>query len=176
MNIEKNKVIKVDYVLKNSEGTIIDSSEGMEPLEYLHGHNNIIAGLESALEGKKVGDDFNISVHPAQAYGERDENAFTLIPLEKLQHIPNLEVGLKLQIPGPNGAQIVTISKIDDKEVTIDTNHPLAGELLNFDVKVIDIRDASEEEISHGHIHIQHQHGEEQGCSSGGGCSGCGQH
>ena len=161
MLIADQHVIAIDYTLTNETGEVLDSSEGSEPLVYLHGAGNIIAGLENALTGKAVGDELEVSVEPADAYGEYSAELITNIGREMFEGVDQLEVGMQFHASAPyGGMQIVTIRDIEGDEVTIDGNHPLAGQQLNFKVKIASIRAASEEEIAHGHVHGEggHQH------------------
>jgi FKBP-type peptidyl-prolyl cis-trans isomerase SlyD len=153
MQVAKNKVVSIDYTLKNDAGEVIDSSEGHEPLLYLHGAQNIVPGLEIALEGKAAGDRIQVSIAPAEAYGERNEALQQAVPREAFQGVEDLEVGMQFRAESDAGQQIVTITAIEGDEVTVDGNHPLAGETLNFDVTVVEVRDASAEELEHGHVH-----------------------
>jgi len=149
MQITSGKVVSMDYTLTDDSGKTLDSSDGGEPLTYLHGNDQIVFGLEKALNGKKVGDSFQVKVEPAEGYGVRDEAKLMTIPRAKVQGVPNLKEGLQLQ----SGQQVVTVTKIAGDEVTLDANHPLAGETLNFAVTVRAVRAATAEEISHGHVH-----------------------
>lgn len=161
MTISQGKVVSIHYTLKNNAGDVLDSSDGGDPLGYLHGAQNIIPGLETALEGKVVGDELNVSVEPKDAYGEHDETKIQAVPKEMFEEGTELNVGQEFYAQGPNGEHItVTIREVKDNEVVVDGNHPLAGETLHFDVKIIDIREASAEEIEHGHVHGPggHQH------------------
>lgn len=160
MKIEKNKVVSIDYKLTGSDGQVIDSSEGREPLAYLHGNGNIVSGLEEALEGKTTGDMLNVSVPPEKGYGLRDEAKTVEVPKDKLQGVQEINPGMQFQAQTPEGPQIFTVSKVGETSVTLDGNHPLAGATLNFDVQVREVRDASAEEVSHGHVHGPggHQH------------------
>jgi len=153
MQVAKNKVVAIDYTLKNDAGEVIDSSEGQEPLHYLHGNQNIVPGLEQALEGKESGDRVQVSVTPSEGYGERNDTLQQVVPREAFQGIDDLEVGMQFRAESDTGQHIVTIMAIDGDEVTVDGNHPLAGETLNFDVTVVDVRDATSEELEHGHVH-----------------------
>ena len=161
MLIADQHVIAIEYTLTNEAGEVLDSSEGSEPLVYLHGAGNIIAGLENALVGKAVGDELEVSIEPADAYGEYSAELITNIGREMFEGVEQLEVGMQFHASAPDGGmQIVTIRDIEGDEVTIDGNHPLAGQQLNFKVKVASVRAASEEEIAHGHVHGEggHQH------------------
>jgi FKBP-type peptidyl-prolyl cis-trans isomerase SlyD len=153
MQISKHKVVTIDYTLKDDDGDVIDSSAGGEGLVYLHGANNLIPGLESALEGKAKGDEVAVRVAPEDAYGERDDGLRQAVPREMFGE-EEINVGAQYHAAGPNGEQlVVTVVSANDEEVTVDGNHPLAGVPLNFAVTVLDIRDATEEEVSHGHVH-----------------------
>lgn len=153
MQIAKNYVVEFDYTLKNNDGEMLDTSQGKAPLAYLHGSKNIIPGLEKELEGKKEGDQFKISIPPAEGYGERNEQMVTSVPRSDLSQVPDIDVGMQLQAQTPQGVQVFTIVELDDENVTLDANHPLAGVTLNFDIKVVAVREATTEEIEHGHVH-----------------------
>jgi FKBP-type peptidyl-prolyl cis-trans isomerase SlyD len=158
--VEKNKVVSFDYTLKDSDGNQLDSSMGRQPLTYLHGAGNILPGLEARLSDKTVGDTVLAVLEPEDAYGRRDEAQMAKVPRENLQGIENLAVGMELQAQTPGGPRIVRVADVDDESVTIDANHPLAGVTLHFDVTVTEVRDATAEEIEHGHAHGEggHQH------------------
>lgn len=161
MLIANQHVVAIDYTLSNDAGEVIDSSAGAEPLVYLHGAGNIIAGLEKALLGKAVGDELDVSIEPEEAYGEYSAELITNLGREMFEGVDELEVGMQFHASAPDGGmQIVTIRDIDGDQVTIDGNHPLAGQQLNFKVKVVSVRAASEEELAHGHVHGEggHQH------------------
>lgn len=153
MKIAARTVALIDYTLTDAEGTVIDSSEGQEPLAYLHGAGNIIPGLEKALEGKEAGDVLKVTVPAAEAYGERDDQALEVIQRNQVQMDEEIQVGMQLHAHGPHGAQILTVVEVDGDEITLDANHPLAGMDLTFDVKVVVVRDATVEELAHGHVH-----------------------
>jgi len=153
MNISNNCVVSIHYTLTNSEGTVIDSSEGQEPLAYLHGAGNIIPGLEKALVGKVVGDKFNVSIPAAEAYGVRDDSMVQELPSNMFSGIDQIEVGMEFHAETEQGLQVVTVTKVEGDTVTIDGNHPLAGVDLTFAVEVAEIRQATEEELAHGHAH-----------------------
>lgn len=161
MLIADQHVVAIEYTLTDKAGEVIDSSEGSEPLVYLHGAGNIIPGLENALAGKTVGDELEVSIEPEQAYGEYSAELIQIIGREMFEGVDELEVGMQFHASAPDGGmQVVTIREIEGEQVTIDANHPLAGQQLNFKVKIASVRAASEEEIAHGHVHGEggHQH------------------
>jgi len=159
MLIAANKAVSIDYTLTNDAGEVIDSSSGGAPLVYLHGAANIIPGLEKALEGKQAGDELEVAIEPEEAYGEYLAELVSTLNRSLFEGVDELEVGMQFHASAPDGQmQIVTIRDIDGDDVTVDGNHPLAGQRLNFKVKVIDVRDASEEEIAHRHIHGEGGH------------------
>ena len=164
MQISEKKVASIDYTLKNDAGDVVDTSSGREPLAYVHGANNIIPGLEKALEGKAVGDTVEVTVEPAEAYGDRQESLVQEVPREAFQGVDEIKEGMQFQAQGPQGPVLVTVKAVADDKVTIDGNHPLAGETLHFSVEVKDVRDATAEEMEHGHVHGAGgvEHGEEE--------------
>ena len=153
MKNTENPVVSIHYTLTNKAGEKLDSSIGAEPLSYLHGAGNIIPGLEKALSDVSVGDKLTVTIEAADAYGERNEEQIQTVSKEMFQGIDNIEVGMQFQADSSNGPAVVTIAKVDGDDVTIDGNHPLAGEQLTFDVEVMNIRPATETEMEHGHIH-----------------------
>ncbi|MDD3050152.1 MAG: peptidylprolyl isomerase [Candidatus Cloacimonetes bacterium] len=153
MKIEKNKVVSFHYVLKNNEGEVIDSSENHEPLVYIQGSGGIIAGLEEAMEGKKIGDKFDVVIPPDKAYGLYDDELLQTIPLSSFEDPADVEEGIQFQVDTGDGIRIATVTEVHDDEVIIDFNHPLSGETLYFDIDVQEIREATEEELEHGHVH-----------------------
>lgn len=153
MEIATNRVGYFHYELTNAEGEQLDSSKDEEPLAYLHGHRNIIPGLEKALAGKEPGDEFNITLDPQEAYGEYDESLVQSVPRQAFDIEDELQVGMQFHARFQDGERIVAVKAIRDEEVIVDGNHPLAGETLTFNVEVTDVRDATEEELSHGHVH-----------------------
>jgi len=160
MKVSENAVVVIDYTLTDNEGEVIDSSEGAGPLAYLHGMGNIITGLEQALLGKEAGDEVKASIEPEHAYGERHENMKQEVPKELFGGVENIEVGMQFQSETDDGPVMVTVVAIGEEMITVDGNHPLAGVHLNFDVKIREVREASEEELEHGHVHGEggHQH------------------
>ena len=163
MTIEKNRVASIDYTLTGATGEVIDTSSGKSPLEYIHGQGNIIPGLENALEGKKVGESLSVSIPPDQAYGEHNPELIQPVPRSNFGGMQKIEVGMQFQARTPGGVHVVRVVKVDDQSVTVDANHPLAGQTLHFDVKVVSVREAKPEELEHQHV-----------CHSDGGCGGCG--
>jgi len=153
MQISKHKAVAIEYTLTNDSGEVIDSSEGQDPLTYLHGAGNLISGLEQALEGKSAGEELKVTISPEDAYGERIDELVQIVPRDRFEGADELEVGMRFHASSDHGETLVTITEVTDDEVTVDGNHPLAGETLHFEVKVVEVRDASEEEVSHGHIH-----------------------
>ncbi len=153
MQVADNMAVSIHYTLTNDDGEVLDSSIGDEALVYLHGGGNIISGLEKALHGKVAGDKFNVRIAPEDAYGELMEEMVQVISRDMFEGIDNIEVGMQFHADVSSGSGVVTVVSIEDDEITVDGNHPLAGFALTFDVEVIDVRAATEEEAAHGHIH-----------------------
>jgi FKBP-type peptidyl-prolyl cis-trans isomerase SlyD len=153
MQVADNMAVSIHYTLTNDDGEVLDSSIGDEALVYLHGGGNIISGLEKALHGKVAGDKFNVRIAPEDAYGELMEEMIQVISRDMFEGIDNIEVGMQFHADVSSGSGVVTVVNIEDDDITIDGNHPLAGLALTFDVEVIDVRAATEEEAAHGHIH-----------------------
>ena len=159
MNIEKNSVVTIHYTLKDGDNKVIDASNGKEPLVYLHGAGMMIPTLEEALAGRTRGDQFQISIPPEKAYGLRDETRIEKIPAREFQEFHDseeegpLEIGMQFEVETDEGPLVLTVLEIGADEITVDANHPLAGQTLNFDVEVTEIRSASAEELEHGHVH-----------------------
>lgn len=149
MKITANKVAAIHYTLRDNEGNVLDSSEGQEPLYYIHGIGNLIPGMEEGLEGKSKGDKFQIKVAPEKGYGEKSD--------EMVQKVPRSAFGEQEIKPGmkfsTQHGEVITVTHVGLEEITVDANHPLAGVELNFDVEVMDVRDASADELAHGHVH-----------------------
>jgi FKBP-type peptidyl-prolyl cis-trans isomerase SlyD len=158
MKISSGKAVHIDYTLKNDAGKVLDSSEGREPLAYLHGAGNIIPGLEAALDGKETGDTLSVSIPPEQGYGERKEEMMMTADPTQFPNPAMVQVGARFQIQTEQGRYLATVTAVTADAVTLDLNHPLAGETLHFDVEVMDVQEASEEEIAHGHVHTGHAH------------------
>ncbi|HED16085.1 MAG TPA: peptidylprolyl isomerase [Gammaproteobacteria bacterium] len=153
MEITDNKVVTLDYTLKDDAGKIIDQSENAE-FVYLHGARNIIPGLENALAGKTAGIELDVTVAPADGYGERDESMLQVVSKDMFESADQITVGQQFHAQGPDEEVVtITVMEINDDQITIDGNHPLAGVQLSFAVSIIDVRDASDEEMEHGHAH-----------------------
>ena len=153
MPIAHNDVVSIHYTLKDDADKVLDSSAGGEPLAYLHGHGNLIPGLESALTGHEVGEQLKVTVAAADGYGEYDRSLVQKVPRRALKGIANLRVGMRLQAGTEQGPRAVTVTHIAGDMVTLDGNHPLAGQNLTFEVQIAAVRAASEEELAHGHVH-----------------------
>lgn len=160
MQIQNNKIVAIDYTLTDDDGEVIDTSEGREPLAYLHGQGGIIEGLETALEGRQVGDQLNVAVPPEKAYGLRSDELMQHVPREQFKGVEDLEVGMQFQADTQSGPMVFTVVDVGEEIIQVDGNHPLAGENLNFDVTIREVRDATEQELEHGHAHADgHDHG-----------------
>ncbi|HEU4483978.1 MAG TPA: peptidylprolyl isomerase [Povalibacter sp.] len=153
MQVGQDAVVSIHYTLTNDAGETLDSSAGSEPLVYLHGNGNLIPGLEKALEGKQPGDKLQVKIAPADAYGEFDKSLIQQVPMRSFKGVGKVQVGMQFQVHGNGGPTMVTVTKVVGDMVTVDGNHALAGQNLNFDVEVTDVRAASEEELAHGHVH-----------------------
>jgi FKBP-type peptidyl-prolyl cis-trans isomerase SlyD len=154
MQITKDKVALIDYTLKNDAGEVLDTSVGGDPLAYLHGADNIIPGLETALEGKSAGEAIAVSVPPEEGYGVRDESLRQQVAREQFESVEDLEVGMQFRVPSDEGDDvIIRVEEIGEDTVTVDGNHELAGMTLHFAVTVREVRDATDEEKAHGHVH-----------------------
>lgn len=158
MQIITNAVVSIHYTLKDKNGEVIDTSDGQEPLAYLHGRGNLIPGLEKELEGKEKGAKINVTVPPEEAYGIRDEKLVRTVSRTSFEGIEDLQKGMQFQSKTENGIEVITVTNIEGDVVTIDGNHALADETLTFDVEITDIREATEEELAHGHVHGPDEH------------------
>lgn len=162
MKIAQNRVVQMHYKLTDEEGRTIDTSEGRDPLAYIQGIGNVIPGLEDALEGKSKGDKLEVTIAPEDGYGNRNEEMVQTVPKSgfKAEGDEQLIAGMQVQIETNNGPSIAMVTKIEDENVFLDLNHPLAGVTLNFDIEVVDVRASTDEEIEHGHVHGPggHQH------------------
>lgn len=153
MQIAQDSVALIDYTLTNDNGDVIDSSAGGEPLAYLHGHHNIIPGLEKALLGKAVGDSLKVSIEPAEGYGEFNPELMEVVPRHLFAGVDDIQAGMQFQAQTAQGMQVITVAAVEGDNITVNGNHPLAGQTLHFDVTVKEVRTASEEELAHGHVH-----------------------
>jgi FKBP-type peptidyl-prolyl cis-trans isomerase SlyD len=153
MVISADKVVLIHYTLTDEDGEVLDSSHGQAPLAYIHGMGNIIPGLEKALAGRSVGETFRVSIEPEEGYGLRDEDLIQAAPRSAFHGVDDIEPGMQFHAETPEGMQLVTVVEVMDDEVILDGNHPMAGMTLNFAVEVTDIRDATSEELDHGHVH-----------------------
>lgn len=185
MKITNSSVVVMHYAVSDSEGTLIDSSYDHKPMTIIQGSGYLIQGLEDALIDHQAGDQFEVEVAAEQAYGNRHDEYVQTVPKELLQGVEELTVGTQLRATTDDGEQTVIVIDVTDEEVTVDGNHPLAGLDLNFDVEILEVREATEEELAHGHIHAEgescggHEHhnhahddeqSEEDGCCGGGSC------
>jgi FKBP-type peptidyl-prolyl cis-trans isomerase SlyD len=161
MAITQDSVVTIHYILKDDAGTVIDRSASGEPLAYLHGHGNIVPGLERELTGHSAGEKLSVRVTPAEGYGEYDKGLVQSVPRRALRGIKDVQPGMHLHAQTEAGTRTVTVTRVQGDMVTLDANHPLAGKNLNFDIQIEDVRQATEEELSHGHVHGpggQHEH------------------
>ncbi|GAC1303477.1 MAG: peptidylprolyl isomerase [Steroidobacteraceae bacterium] len=153
MEIAADRVVLIHYTLKDDDGTVIDTSAGAEPLAYIQGHGNLVAGLEKALEGKQDGDTLAVSVAPADGYGTRDAALVQRVPKRSMQGSGEIKKGMQFQARTDDGMRVFTVTAVAGDMVTLDGNHPLADKTLNFDVEVVSVREATREELEHGHVH-----------------------
>jgi len=153
MQIAVNCVAYIHYTLKDDSGAVLDSSSGGEPLAYLHGAGNIVPGLEKALEGKQAGEKLSVIVAPEDGYGARDEALVQQVPRRSFQGMRDLKAGMQFHAQTQQGPVAVTVTRIQGDMITVDGNHALAGVTLNFDVEVTKVREATAEELMHGHVH-----------------------
>ena len=153
MQIADRCVAYFHYTLTNDAGEVLDSSNGRDPLPYLHGKGNIVPGLEKALLGKKTGDKLDVVVAPEEGYGPHVESLVQVVPRSAFQGVANLEPGMQFQAESNMGPVSVVVTSVDGDQVTVDGNHPLAGETLHFAVEITQVREATVEEVMHGHVH-----------------------
>jgi len=160
MQIIENSVVSFHYTLTDKDGNVIDSSNGNAPLTYMHGGGQIVPGLENALAGKTVGEKLDVNVSAAEGYGEHHDFMVQQVPREAFQGVDDIQPGMQFQAQTPQGGMTVTVTAVDETTVTVDGNHPLAGQDLFFAVEIMTVRAATEEEIAHGHVHGEggHQH------------------
>ncbi len=153
MQIAADTVVLIHYTLKDDNGAVLDSSAGGEPLAYIQGHGNLVPGLEKALEGKQGGHTLAITVSPADGYGNRDEALVQRVPKRSLQGSGEIRKGMQFQARTEDGMRLFTVTGIAGDMVMLDGNHPLADQTLHFDVEVVSVREATTEELEHGHVH-----------------------
>jgi FKBP-type peptidyl-prolyl cis-trans isomerase SlyD len=153
MKVAKDSVVSIHYTLTNDQGTQLDSSQGKDPLAFLQGYQNIIPGLEKEIEGKAKGDKFKTSIAPADAYGEKSAELVQTLPRENFPNPEALQVGMQFSTSTENGEMVFQVTNIQDNQITVDANHPLAGTTLNFEIEIMDVRKATDEELAHGHVH-----------------------
>ncbi|WP_394129738.1 peptidylprolyl isomerase [Shewanella maritima] len=187
MKITKHSAVTIHYKLSNQQGELIESSFEAEPMLYLHGSENIIPGLETALEGKTVGDKLDVEVEAEQGYGPYHDGLKQEVPVAAFGDIQDIVPGMRFIAETEMGQRPVQVTEVKDDSIVVDGNHPLAGQTLHFNVEVVEVREASADEVAHGHIHAPgsscgHDHGEHEtcgeekpGCDGKGGC-GCGCH
>ncbi|WP_407331574.1 peptidylprolyl isomerase [Enterovibrio sp. 27052020O] len=173
MKVTKDVVVSIAYQVKNEDGIVVDASTKEMPLQYLQGHDNLIIGLENALEGREIGEKFEVTVSPEDAYGEHMDEMVQRVPADVFQGVDEITVGMRFLADTDQGQIPVEVTEVDGDEVVVDGNHMLAGQTLTFDVEVVELRAATEEEIAHGHIHQEggcgghHDHDHEGGCCGG---------
>jgi FKBP-type peptidyl-prolyl cis-trans isomerase SlyD len=155
MRIGKDRVVSIAYTIRNESGFVVDTNDGREPLVYLHGHNQIVPGVEAAIEGLAPGATLSVSVAPEQAYGERDPTAIAILPRTAFPPEEDLEAGMMFRAMRPDGRPFLfSILAVEEERIVVDANHPLAGQRLAVDVAVLSVRDATAQELEHGHVHV----------------------
>ncbi len=158
MKAESGTVVSLHYTLTDDSGEVLDSSRGGEPFAYLHGHGNIVPGLEKALEGQEAGHQAQVRVEPEEGYGEHQPQAVINVPRDQFPEGEAIEVGMRVHGEGPGGVMTFTVVSMGVEHIQLDANHPLAGKHLNFDVEILDVREATAEEKDHGHVHDGEHH------------------
>ncbi|QTL40114.1 peptidylprolyl isomerase [Xenorhabdus budapestensis] len=176
MKVAKDLVVSLAYQVRAEDGVLVDESPVSAPLDYLHGRGSLISGLEKALEGREAGERFDVSVEANDAYGQYDENLVQRVPKDVFVGVEELQVGMRFLADTDMGPVPVEITALEGDEVVVDGNHMLAGQNLKFNVEIVAVREATEEELAHGHVHGQggcgdHDHHDHEGHSCcGGGC------
>lgn len=165
MKVAKDIVVSLAYQVRTEDGVLVDESPVTAPLDYLHGHGALIAGLEKALEGRGTGEKFDVFIPADEAYGDFDDNLVQRVPKDVFMGVDELQVGMRFLADTDQGPVPVEITEIGDDYVVVDGNHMLAGQNLNFNVEIVAVREATAEELEHGHVH-----GAGGGCCGGGGC------
>lgn len=158
MQIANETAVWLQYTLRNAAGEVLDASEDNEPLVYIHGQGDIVPGLEKALDGKLAGTKFSVTVSPEEGYGVRSNSKVQTVARSAFEDDAEIEPGTQFQAEGPDGVSIVTVVEVAGDDVTIDANHPLAGETLHFEIEVVKVRAATAEELEHGHVHEAGHH------------------
>lgn len=153
MDIAADRVVTIHYTLKDDAGAVLDSSAGGEPLAYIQGHGNLVLGLEKALEGKQAGVSLSVTVPPAEGYGTRDEALIQRVPKRSLQSAGAIKKGMQFQARTEDGMRLFTVTAVIGDMVALDGNHPLADQNLHFEVQIVGVREATQEELEHGHVH-----------------------
>jgi FKBP-type peptidyl-prolyl cis-trans isomerase SlyD len=153
MQIADEMAVLIHYKVANEAGEVLDSSDGDEPLAYIHGQGDIVPGLEQALLGKSAGDHLKVTVEASEGYGERDDSKVQVVDRASFEDDADIQPGMRFQAESDDGDVIVTVTSVDETQVTIDANHPLAGQRLNFEVEVLSVRRCTAEELNHGHVH-----------------------
>jgi len=153
MNVGDGKVVLIHYTLRNAQGAVLGSSDGGEPIAYLHGNGGIVPGLKDALTGKTAGDRIDVVVAPEKGYGLRDERLVQMIPRDRFPGADGLARGQQFHADGPHGGRLLTVTRVEKDLVAVDANHPLAGKSLHFSVEVAQVRKATSEEVTYGHVH-----------------------
>ncbi len=159
MKVAKESVVAINYTLTNNAGTVLDSSQGRDPLTYIQGIGALIPGLEAELEGKSAGEKLKVSIQPEHGYGLKDDTLVQVISRSQFEKGLKIEVGMQFETASADGhGMVVTVVEVTGENIKVDGNHPLAGEVLNFDVEIMSVRAASADELSHGHVHGPHGH------------------
>ena len=160
MSITDDMVVQFNYTLRDEKGDVLETNEGHDPIAYLHGHDNMMPGVEKSIEGKDIGEKYSVTLPASETYGERNDEAEQRVSVKHLQGEKVWKPGMRALINTDQGQRQVTIIKMGKFMATVDVNHPLAGRELTFDIELIDARDATAEEITHGHAHGKggHQH------------------
>jgi FKBP-type peptidyl-prolyl cis-trans isomerase SlyD len=153
MKIANQTVVGIEYTLKDNAGGIVDSNAGGDPLLFIQGMGTLVPGLELALNGRDVGESFDVEIKAVDGYGEYDPQRKRGIPRASVPQLADAKPGMMLQATGPEGVSVVTVSEVTETEIIIDGNHPMAGKDLFFSIRVTEVRAATEEEMSHGHVH-----------------------
>jgi FKBP-type peptidyl-prolyl cis-trans isomerase SlyD len=153
VQVSADRVVTIHYTLKDDAGAVLDSSAGGEPLAYIQGHGNLVPGLERALEGQQEGSSLTVVVAPADGYGKRDASLVQRVPKRSLQGAGVVKKGMQFHARTDGGVRLVTVTAVMGDMVTLDGNHPLADQTLHFEVQVVGVREATAEELEHGHVH-----------------------